>query len=201
MQNDTQYIQENTIDLRELFTVLKRRRKMIWTVTILFTMLAIVYVLLAKPIYSGNVTLEVGQVADEQFSQGEYSSLAIRNLDAVNNLKNIVSKKFGVSVSVIKSTTLLTYSAINPNKDTIKNKLHDAVEYTLERHKENAKLYSGLHSNVHMTQLVNEITVGDNAIKPKKKLIIIVAFITGLMLSIFLAFFLEFLSGIKNKKV
>jgi len=37
-------------------------------------------------------------------------------------------------------------------------------------------------------------------VKPKKALIIIVAFITGLMFSIFLAFFLAFLRGLKEEK-
>ena len=45
------------------------------------------------------------------------------------------------------------------------------------------------------THIVGEIVTLENPIKPKKKLIIIIAFITGLMLSIFLIFFLEFLRG------
>jgi uncharacterized protein involved in exopolysaccharide biosynthesis len=39
----------------------------------------------------------------------------------------------------------------------------------------------------------------EHPIQPKKKLIVIVAFITGLMLSVFLAFFLEFLAGSKEE--
>jgi len=44
------------------------------------------------------------------------------------------------------------------------------------------------------TQIAGKVEVLDAPIKPKKKLIVIVAFITGLMLSIFLAFVLEFLA-------
>lgn len=199
MENNTQCVQQGTIDLRELFAVLKRRKMMIGLMTASLTILAIIYAyIIAKPVYSGSVTLEIGQVVNEEFNQGKYSSLKIRNLDDVNNLKNIVSSKFGISASVIKKTTLLTYSAADTNKDTIKENLKKAVDFTIQRHKEKAKLYSGLHAKINMTQLLDDITVGDAAVKPKKKLIIVVAFITGLMLSVFLAFFLEFIAGMKK---
>ncbi len=51
------------------------------------------------------------------------------------------------------------------------------------------------------THIVGEIATMDKPIKPKKALIVIVAFITGLMLSVFLAFFLEFLRGMKKEDV
>ena len=44
------------------------------------------------------------------------------------------------------------------------------------------------------TQMLGEPEVRKSPVKPKKKLIVVVAFITGLMLSIFLVFFLEFLA-------
>ena len=50
------------------------------------------------------------------------------------------------------------------------------------------------------THIVGEIETLEKPIKPKKSLIVIVAFITGLMLSIFLAFFLEFIGGMKREK-
>ena len=50
------------------------------------------------------------------------------------------------------------------------------------------------------THIVGEIETLEKPIKPKKKLIVIVAFITGLMLSVFLAFFLEFIKGMKEEE-
>ena len=50
------------------------------------------------------------------------------------------------------------------------------------------------------THIVGQIETLEKPIKPKKKLIVIVAFITGLMLSVFLAFFLEFIRGSREKK-
>jgi len=42
--------------------------------------------------------------------------------------------------------------------------------------------------------------IDENPVKPKKALIIIVAFITGLILSIFIVFTMEFI-GINNRKI
>jgi uncharacterized protein involved in exopolysaccharide biosynthesis len=46
-----------------------------------------------------------------------------------------------------------------------------------------------------MTQVIGDISVGHQPIKPKKKLIITVAFVMGLILSVFLAFFIEVVRG------
>ena len=50
------------------------------------------------------------------------------------------------------------------------------------------------------THIVGEVEVLERPIKPKKALIVIVSFITALMFSIFLAFFLSFLSGLRDEK-
>jgi len=49
-------------------------------------------------------------------------------------------------------------------------------------------------------QVIDEPYVPEKRFKPKRKLIVIVAFVTGLMLSIFIAFFLEWIEGIKRKE-
>ncbi|MEE8588094.1 MAG: GNVR domain-containing protein, partial [Sulfurimonadaceae bacterium] len=53
---------------------------------------------------------------------------------------------------------------------------------------------------IKRTELVGEVELLDRPIKPKKKLIVVVAFITGLMLSVFLAFFLEFIQGNREEE-
>jgi uncharacterized protein involved in exopolysaccharide biosynthesis len=51
--------------------------------------------------------------------------------------------------------------------------------------------------NYKNTETVGNIMTNDYPIKPKKTLIVVVAFVTGIILSIFLVFFLEF---IRNEK-
>lgn len=54
--------------------------------------------------------------------------------------------------------------------------------------------------NYKNTEAIGNIMTNDFPIKPKKKLIVIVAFITGFILSIFLVFFLEFIRGFKEEE-
>ena len=53
-------------------------------------------------------------------------------------------------------------------------------------------------NNIKPTKIVDAIMTDDSPIKPKKKLMIMVAFVTGLILSIFLAFIIAFVQKQKN---
>ena len=53
--------------------------------------------------------------------------------------------------------------------------------------------------NIQNSHVVGHYIVHDYPVKPKKKLIIIVAFITGLILAIFIVFFLEFIKSVKEE--
>ena len=53
--------------------------------------------------------------------------------------------------------------------------------------------------NLVKTDIIGHSTFSKSPIKPKKKLIIAVAFVTGLILSVFLVFFLEFLKSFKEE--
>jgi len=72
---------------------------------------------------------------------------------------------------------------------------------TVNKLKEDKLLVQSLMSphNYKNTEIVGKIMISDYPIKPKKKLIVIVAFVTGLILSIFLVFFLEFIRGFKEE--
>ncbi len=54
--------------------------------------------------------------------------------------------------------------------------------------------------NYKNTTIVGDIITNDYPAKPKKKLIIAVAFVTGLIFSVFLVFFLEFIKSFKEDK-
>ena len=51
-----------------------------------------------------------------------------------------------------------------------------------------------------MTHIVGKIYTHDDPVKPKKKLVLAVAIVTGLFLGIFLAFFLEFIARNENRE-
>jgi len=52
---------------------------------------------------------------------------------------------------------------------------------------------------ITQTHIIGNVEMLDKPVKPKKALMVIVAFITGLMFSIFLVFFLSFLRGLKEE--
>lgn len=54
--------------------------------------------------------------------------------------------------------------------------------------------------NYKNSEVVGKIIANDYPIKPKKKLIVVVAFVTGFIMSIFLVFFMEFIQNIKGKE-
>ena len=97
----------------------------------------------------------------------------------------------------------LKRSKNNIQSDKIR-KLQYALDVTLVNKRINLNedikkaQYNMSSLNVQNSKLVGSYIINENPIKPKKKLIVIVAFITGIILSIFLVFFLEFLKGIKQ---
>lgn len=54
--------------------------------------------------------------------------------------------------------------------------------------------------NYKNTAVVGQIMTNEYPIKPKKKLIVVVAFVTGFILSIFLVFFMEFVKSFKDEE-
>ncbi len=51
--------------------------------------------------------------------------------------------------------------------------------------------------NILNTSLLGDYSISKNPIKPKKSLIVIISFVIGLILSIFLVFFMHFIKGLK----
>ena len=60
MENVTQYTQQGTIELRELLAILKRRRKLVFGITALITILSVVLALMKTPQYEAKAILEIG---------------------------------------------------------------------------------------------------------------------------------------------
>ena len=57
-----------------------------------------------------------------------------------------------------------------------------------------------LPHNYKNTAIVGNIMTNDYSIKPKKKLIVVVAFVTGFIFSIFIVFFMEFIAGFRTEE-
>jgi len=193
-----QYIQEDEIDLRELWKIIISQKKLIIIFTSIITIGAIIYAYTKnpQPIYSGNMMIEIGEVKSNNPNQTYF--------DNAYALKNIIEKQYDVKIdlpkkanSINNTNNILTIIAEDTNKDNIKNSLTTILSYTIERHKSKVKLYD----KFIMTKQIGKIVIENNPINtPKRKLIVTVSFITSLILSIFIVFFIDFIRKDENIK-
>ena len=136
-------------------------------------------------------------------------------IDEINKVLSYVQNKHNISFDNIKSSKENSIKIIEKKLYNLKKikkqisgdnvppsvlleilKLDERIDL-LEDNKNN--LVEQLNSkNYTNSQIVGKIISNDYPAKPKKMLIVIVAFIIGLILSIFLVFFLEFIKGIKK---
>lgn len=188
---DREYIQEDEIDLRKLFKTIWEKKLFVILFTSIVTLIAIVYVLDKNPIpiYQGKAFLEIGKIQSQTFGQALF--------DNPTDLAQILSIEYKVEASIPKATiSLLEITSKNENKGEIQNNIKDAVTFIINKHTEKAKFYE----NVIMTKQIGDIQIDNNPInKPKKLFIVVVSFVSGFILSIFLIFFMQFVNSIRKE--
>ena len=204
--NQNNYIQEDEIDLAQLAKTLWSHKNFIILFTVTITLLAIVFVVFfknPKPIYLGTLLVEIGQYKTAD---------GFKEIDNPNNLKYILEaesndkleklenqdKQIGLTIDIPRGTNkLILLNAKYESYKEIKDKIENIYTKLLENQQEKLKMYK----DYIPTKKIGQITIDEEPInKPKKKLIVTVSFVTGFILSIFLVFFMEFISGIKNKE-
>ncbi|MDK2083883.1 Wzz/FepE/Etk N-terminal domain-containing protein [Aliarcobacter butzleri] len=192
MQNQ-KYLQEDEIDLRELFKTLWKHKIFILVFTSMVTFIALIYVSLKNPIpiYQGKMYLEIGQIQDKNF--------APMSIEKVTDLAYILNLEFKVNSNIPKNTfNLIEITFENIDKNIINETLKKVKDFVIEKHKKQTSFYE----SVIMTEQIGEIIISNEPInKPKKSFIIIVAFVTGFILSIFLVFFIEFVRSFKKEEI
>jgi len=152
------------------------------------------------------------------------SYATIRQNEQIKNYISIQKQKLQLNQNEIKKNTLLE-EEIKQDMINYKNKLQNISKedaalagiYSIEIGKKQSELNTLSDRKYYISNQKNDLElsispakiemaqsikteISDHPIKPKKKLIVIVAFITGLMLSVFLAFFLEFIGGMKKEE-
>ena len=157
---------------------------------------------------------------DLQISDIKSKSVALIDKKIENNIKNLKSleeqlkqvdenlKKIDTlnpSLAALKlmekrdiTNSINTITIQNFELESKKDELLTTNLYKLEESKKIIEL-SLLPHNYKNTQIVGEIMTNDFPTKPKKKLIVAVAFITGFIISIFLVFFIQFIQGIRKE--
>lgn len=187
---------QDQVDIYEFINTLLKRKKLIFSIIVIFTLSAITYISLTKPIYEGKVMMEIGKIVNNDLNVPFF-----KPFDEADDLKIILSKMTRVYVKIPRKTQLLELKARGSSKIIVKKKLEDAINFIIDRHTKMVDTYAGKYTKVRMSQLVGPIKVYADPIKPNKKFILSITLITSLLFSIFLIFFLEFLAEIKQKKV
>ncbi|MED1511420.1 YveK family protein [Bacillus proteolyticus] len=204
---------EETISLKELFAILRKRLVMILVITIGAALVsAIVSFYFITPIYQTSTQILVNQKKqDEKIIQ--YNEVQT-NVQLTNTYKIIV--KSPVILDKVKSELKLGMSTqelngkinVENEKDsqviavTVQDKdvklARDIANTTAEIFKsEIAKIMS--IDNVTILSKA-EVAEGQSPIKPNKKLNIAIAFVVGLMTSVGIAFLLEYLDNTMKKE-
>ena len=157
---------------------------------------------------------------DLQISDIKSKSVALIDKKIENNIKNLKSleeqlkqvdenlKKIdslNPSLAALKlmekrdiTNSINTITIQNFELESKKDELLTTNLYKLEESKQIAESLLLSH-NYKNTQIVGEIMTNDFPTKPKKSLIVAVAFVTGFIISIFLVFFIQFIQGIRKE--
>ncbi|RXJ94933.1 hypothetical protein CRU94_07300 [Arcobacter sp. AHV-9/2010] len=157
---------------------------------------------------------------DLQISDIKSKSVALIDKKIENNIKNLKSleeqlkqvdenlKKIdslNPSLAALKlmekrdiTNSINTITIQNFELESKKDELLTTTLYKLEESKQTAESLLLPH-NYKNTQIVGEIITNDFPVKPKKKLIVAVAFVSGFIISIFLVFLLNFIKQNTNR--
>ncbi len=137
--------------------------------------------------------INIETIPNLQREKKNIKNVTIRNLpfkmDNILNIKILNLQKETKNINNVATIRKLEYrlKVELPNK---KVKLFEQIQ----RYK-----FQNSKQNVQNSKVIGGYIVKDYPVKPKKKLIIVVAFITGLILSIFIIFFLDFIRQDEDK--
>ncbi len=183
---------EDEIDLRELIKTLWIYKYLILIFTSFITILSIIYVLQKNPtpIYKGSLYMEIGTIQDKNFQpviiENAKDLAYILNLEF--DVKAVIPKEI-LTINNLLPTKLIEISFENEDKNKIRETLKKIKDYIVEKHKKDTKYYE----NIIMTKQIGDIKISNEEInKPKKALIVSISFVTAFILSIFLAFLIDF---------
>jgi len=127
-----------------------------------------------------------------------------KSLESVsNNLSKIKDKTPALAMLEINEQQTLTelISSLRNNLIELEDKKIMLETVTLDELKEEIDTIKTLLKphNYKNTEIIGDIILNDYPVEPKKKLIVIVSFISALILSIFIAFFMEFIKSGKDE--
>ena len=147
--------------------------------------------------FSKNKTNNTAVLAIVSMKILEYQNLMLISQTKIEDLKVNVGN---INKKIIPKLLILKENFIKDDLRKLNYQLISLKDKKIMFHQEiNALKLNLLKDNIQNSMVIGDYIIRDYPIKPKKLLIVIVSFITGLILSIFLAFFLEFINKKEDK--
>jgi capsular polysaccharide biosynthesis protein len=200
--------QNDDINLSDFWATLVHSRTGIISVALITTLSALLYVFMAKPVYSGEVLIEIGDMVFNGETKND-KPMIIKSIEEPNDLKEAIGyvlisiddrKNEKMKVESPKgSTRLIKISYEDHDPKVIVNKLQECVTFILKRHEIKGAFYQQTAAKISPSTVVGAIEITADPIKPKKVLIVITSLIGGLMLGILIALFKKF--GMRRGKI
>ncbi|MCT7563760.1 Wzz/FepE/Etk N-terminal domain-containing protein [Aliarcobacter butzleri] len=137
MQNQ-KYLQEDEIDLKELFKTIWSYKKFILIFTFIVTVLSIIYVSLKTPIYQVKSVIKIGSIADIPLENSNILEKNIRVIFGLDNNSFSIKEDEGIvtDINIIKNATSLlevTTEAFTNEKAILKQ--YEVLEYLQDEYK------------------------------------------------------------------
>ncbi|PFM94367.1 capsular biosynthesis protein [Bacillus sp. AFS075960] len=204
---------EETISLKELFHILKKRLAMILVIAFGAAIVsAIISFFFMTPIYQSSTQILVNQKKQEGAAI-QYNEVQT-NIQLTNTYKVIIKSPVILDQVKEKLALNLTTEALNEKIEVANKKDSQVVEVTVQD--KDPKLARDIanttaevfQSEVAKIMSVNNVTVLSKAelseelspIKPRPMVNVVIAFVLGLMASVGLAFLLEYLDNTVKKE-
>ena len=198
---------EETIDLREYFTIIKKRFWIIALLAIISALISgVISFFVLKPVYEAKSTLIVNteknedtqMITGDQFSVTQKLAVTYGEIiksrsvleDVIKNLKlddeyeNLVNS---ITVSPVKDTQIISISV----QDTNKQKARDIANEIPKVFTKEAKRITKAND----IQVIDKAILPKDAIKPNKMMNVLIGFVLGTMIGLFIVFLIEYLDN------
>ncbi len=118
MSQEIRQIQDDIIDLRVIFAILKKRVKLIFALTLLVTALSALYAyLLAKPVYALKFMVEAGQIGEKPIENIDTLKEKLSYLYRVGGKSTGKKLPYVKSITAKKETSLLLFTILANSND------------------------------------------------------------------------------------
>jgi len=197
---------EEIIRIEDIFNILRKRWKMIISITLLATLIAaIVSFFIIAPKYEASTKVFIGKenTKDQNYNSSDiqmYQQL-LKTYSEVIKTNDLVEKAIGtanlditsgevlknLTVTPSANTQILEIKYISKDKILSKNVLDSVTTQFIKSSKD-------LIPNGNV-KIIESVKIPDSPASPNKKMNIAIAFLLGLMISVGLAFLLEFMDN------